>query len=104
LSWENFKLLNNRAWLAQSVERETLNLKAAGSTPASGSIPYASESTRIPFFFFLSLSAFLINQYSSFGFSFPLRFFLSLMDWTDAKAEYFGSRLAPSTCRGNWIT
>ncbi|KAI2628765.1 hypothetical protein GGR54DRAFT_362089 [Hypoxylon sp. NC1633] len=30
------------ARLAQSVERETLNLKVAGSTPASGSIPDAS--------------------------------------------------------------
>ncbi|KAI0141467.1 hypothetical protein BJ166DRAFT_541625 [Pestalotiopsis sp. NC0098] len=30
------------ARLAQSVERETLNLKAAGSTPALGSIPDAS--------------------------------------------------------------
>ncbi|OTA59262.1 hypothetical protein K449DRAFT_436227 [Hypoxylon sp. EC38] len=30
-----------RARLAQSVERETLNLKVAGSTPASGSIPDA---------------------------------------------------------------
>lgn len=29
----------NPARLAQSVERETLNLKVAGSTPASGSIP-----------------------------------------------------------------
>ncbi|KAH8908076.1 hypothetical protein BR93DRAFT_593413 [Coniochaeta sp. PMI_546] len=28
-----------KARLAQSVERETLNLKVAGSTPASGSIP-----------------------------------------------------------------
>jgi hypothetical protein len=27
---------HNRARLAQSVERETLNLKVAGSTPASG--------------------------------------------------------------------
>ena len=34
--------INAPAWLAQSVERETLNLKAAGSTPASGSIPDAS--------------------------------------------------------------
>ncbi|KAI0395844.1 hypothetical protein F5Y17DRAFT_168022 [Xylariaceae sp. FL0594] len=33
------------ARLAQSVERETLNLKVAGSTPASGSIPDASQST-----------------------------------------------------------
>ena len=32
------------ARLAQSVERETLNLKVAGSTPASGSIPDASSS------------------------------------------------------------
>ncbi|KAI0866771.1 hypothetical protein F4860DRAFT_454956 [Xylaria cubensis] len=32
-----------RARLAQSVERETLNLKVAGSTPASGSIPDASH-------------------------------------------------------------
>ncbi|KAJ8124683.1 hypothetical protein O1611_g8956 [Lasiodiplodia mahajangana] len=31
------------ARLAQSVERETLNLKVAGSTPASGSIPDASQ-------------------------------------------------------------
>ncbi|KAI2626259.1 hypothetical protein GGS21DRAFT_493467 [Xylaria nigripes] len=30
------------ARLAQSVERETLNLKVAGSTPASGSIPDAA--------------------------------------------------------------
>ncbi|KAI3331587.1 hypothetical protein HD806DRAFT_529371 [Xylariaceae sp. AK1471] len=30
------------ARLAQSVERETLNLKVAGSTPALGSIPNAS--------------------------------------------------------------
>ncbi|KAI1483677.1 hypothetical protein F4774DRAFT_405682 [Daldinia eschscholtzii] len=35
------------ARLAQSVERETLNLKVAGSTPASGSIPDASQSTGI---------------------------------------------------------
>ncbi|KAI1492490.1 hypothetical protein F5X96DRAFT_626609 [Biscogniauxia mediterranea] len=33
------------ARLAQSVERETLNLKVAGSTPASGSIPDASLDT-----------------------------------------------------------
>ncbi|KAI0118335.1 hypothetical protein GGR51DRAFT_212641 [Nemania sp. FL0031] len=31
------------ARLAQSVERETLNLKVAGSTPALGSIPNASQ-------------------------------------------------------------
>ncbi|GAW17755.1 hypothetical protein ANO14919_072220 [Xylariales sp. No.14919] len=31
------------ARLAQSVERETLNLKVAGSTPASGSIPDAPQ-------------------------------------------------------------
>ena len=30
---------NSLARLAQSVERKTLNLEAAGSTPASGSIP-----------------------------------------------------------------
>ncbi|KAI2630352.1 hypothetical protein GGS26DRAFT_107498 [Hypomontagnella submonticulosa] len=45
------------ARLAQSVERETLNLKVAGSTPASGSIPDASQSTEIsnPSFFSPSL-------------------------------------------------
>ncbi|KAI3325749.1 hypothetical protein HD806DRAFT_455925 [Xylariaceae sp. AK1471] len=40
-----FGLPNNNplARLAQSVERETLNLKVAGSTPALGSIPDASQ-------------------------------------------------------------
>ncbi|KAI8961439.1 hypothetical protein F5Y11DRAFT_326176 [Daldinia sp. FL1419] len=41
------KSLTSTARLAQSVERETLNLKVAGSTPASGSIPDASQSTGI---------------------------------------------------------
>ena len=41
------------ARLAQSVERETLNLKVAGSTPASGSIPDASLITVGASFFFL---------------------------------------------------
>ncbi|KAK8017109.1 hypothetical protein PG993_015298 [Apiospora rasikravindrae] len=45
------------AWLAQSVERETLNLKAAGSTPASGSIPDASYS--VGYVFFLTFLPFL---------------------------------------------
>ncbi|KAI1186703.1 hypothetical protein F5B17DRAFT_351608 [Nemania serpens] len=47
----------NSARLAQSVERETLNLKVAGSTPASGSIPDASQLTGSsnPFNFFLIL-------------------------------------------------
>jgi hypothetical protein len=43
------------ARLAQSVERETLNLKAAGSTPALGSIPDAfcsTEQIRLSFAFF----------------------------------------------------
>ncbi|OTA59570.1 hypothetical protein K449DRAFT_435820 [Hypoxylon sp. EC38] len=40
------------ARLAQSVERETLNLKVAGSTPASGSNPDASvqQTLRTNFF------------------------------------------------------
>ncbi|KAI1812046.1 hypothetical protein GGS20DRAFT_48492 [Poronia punctata] len=38
-----FQQMNSLARLAQSVERETLNLKVAGSTPASGSIPDASK-------------------------------------------------------------
>jgi hypothetical protein len=33
------RITSSVARLAQSVERETLNLKVAGSTPASGSIP-----------------------------------------------------------------
>ena len=33
------------AWVAQSVERVTLNLKVAGSSPASGSIPEFSQGT-----------------------------------------------------------
>ncbi|KAI0909586.1 hypothetical protein F4823DRAFT_421185 [Ustulina deusta] len=41
------------ARLAQSVERETLNLKVAGSTPASGSIPDASQYTEISNEFFV---------------------------------------------------
>ncbi|KAI8956529.1 hypothetical protein F5Y11DRAFT_353591 [Daldinia sp. FL1419] len=43
--------MSTKTWwsarLAQSVERETLNLKVAGSTPASGSIPDASQLTGI---------------------------------------------------------
>ena len=38
---------SSAARLAQSVERETLNLKVAGSTPASGSIPDARLSTGV---------------------------------------------------------
>ena len=40
------------ARLAQSVERETLNLKVAGSTPASGSIPDALHPEAIAAFDF----------------------------------------------------
>ncbi|KAI0435651.1 hypothetical protein F4803DRAFT_296098 [Xylaria telfairii] len=43
------------ARLAQSVERETLNLKVAGSTPASGSIPDASQLTRSSNLIFFSV-------------------------------------------------
>jgi hypothetical protein len=39
-----FNFPQTLARLAQSVERETLNLKAAGSTPALGSIPDAFRS------------------------------------------------------------
>ena len=46
------------ARLAQSVERETLNLKVVGSTPTSGSIPDVpgSRTTSSLFLFFLSVS------------------------------------------------
>ncbi|KAI1758273.1 hypothetical protein F4782DRAFT_19143 [Xylaria castorea] len=43
------------ARLAQSVERETLNLKVAGSTPASGSIPDASQFTGNATILFLAI-------------------------------------------------
>ncbi|KAI1817681.1 hypothetical protein GGS20DRAFT_483316 [Poronia punctata] len=45
-----------RVITSQSVERETLNLKVAGSTPALGSIPDALQLTgdsSLPFFFLL---------------------------------------------------
>ena len=42
------------ARLAQSVERETLNLKVAGSTPASGSIPDAPSQKVLRTNFFAS--------------------------------------------------
>ncbi|KAH8912270.1 hypothetical protein BR93DRAFT_70168 [Coniochaeta sp. PMI_546] len=52
-------LNSSAARLAQSVERETLNLKVAGSTPASGSIPDATSQKGafllLPFFGFFSL-------------------------------------------------
>jgi hypothetical protein len=48
--------LSSTARLAQSVERETLNLKVAGSTPASGSIPGATFSEGIiPFSHFFAI-------------------------------------------------
>ena len=37
------------ARLAQSVERETLNLKVVGSTPTSGSIPVGRTPLLLPF-------------------------------------------------------
>ena len=40
------------ARLAQSVERETLNLKVVGSTPTSGSIPDVPSRTTSPFLYF----------------------------------------------------
>ncbi|KAI1076909.1 hypothetical protein F5B20DRAFT_554206 [Whalleya microplaca] len=56
------------AWLAQSVERETLNLKVAGSTPALGSIPNASQFTGICnhniLFFFIAFSSYLFNPFN----------------------------------------
>ncbi|KAI1093081.1 hypothetical protein F5B19DRAFT_451981, partial [Rostrohypoxylon terebratum] len=57
------------ARLAQSVERETLNLKVAGSTPASGSIPDASLPKRYfesYFFadFFTDFAFFLCHRYT----------------------------------------
>ncbi|KAI0140232.1 hypothetical protein BJ166DRAFT_542481 [Pestalotiopsis sp. NC0098] len=53
--------IKESARLAQSVERETLNLKAAGSTPALGSIPDASQSLRY-FAFFFAFSHFLLDM------------------------------------------
>ena len=41
---------SSAARLAQSVERETLNLKVVGSTPTSGSIPDVSDSEQHLFF------------------------------------------------------
>ncbi|KAF4489922.1 hypothetical protein CGCF415_v001000 [Colletotrichum fructicola] len=43
--------LHQLARLAQSVERETLNLKVVGSTPTSGSIPVRDCSAHISFSF-----------------------------------------------------
>ena len=37
--------ISNQAWLAQSVERSTLNRKVTGSTPVSGSVFWFSRVT-----------------------------------------------------------
>ncbi|KAI1489980.1 hypothetical protein F5X96DRAFT_638477 [Biscogniauxia mediterranea] len=62
------------ARLAQSVERETLNLKVAGSTPASGSIPDASLITVGASFFFFSI-IFVFRPCGIFGGAFFHYFF-----------------------------
>ena len=49
------KTSNLSARLAQSVERETLNLKVAGSTPASGSIPDVALKKARPFILLVSV-------------------------------------------------
>ena len=51
--------MRSNARLAQSVERETLNLKVAGSTPASGSNPDALHTKHGHDLFFLD---FLVLQ------------------------------------------
>ncbi|KAI1807529.1 hypothetical protein F4811DRAFT_476775 [Daldinia bambusicola] len=73
------RIFTNSARLAQSVERETLNLKVAGSTPASGSIPDASQLTGISnhitfFVYFLLLWHHCILSYFIFVFFFAWPF------------------------------
>ncbi|KAI0406705.1 hypothetical protein F4802DRAFT_557193 [Xylaria palmicola] len=62
----------HNARLAQSVERETLNLKVAGSTPALGSIPDASQfnwelQPQVFFFSLLFPISFLLSFLSLFS-------------------------------------
>ncbi|KAK3350535.1 hypothetical protein B0H65DRAFT_90814 [Neurospora tetraspora] len=51
------------ARLAQSVERETLNLKVVGSTPTSGSIPDVPSGTTSSFWHFLLLLCCLFDSF-----------------------------------------